>query len=523
MAMIPLRNIGAGGLVPDQQPYDIELTQFVAGNNVQLFSGRLGKALGFTEVATVASGPTHVSPWIVDGNSTVIVGTTTKLYRFNGSTLTDVTAAAYTTGYSNSPRWQMEQVGTGFLANNGADKPQHMEITGATFTDLTNWPAVLRANAIRSYLSFLILPGYTDGSDEYPYTVRWSDEFDPTSVPASWDITSTTNLAGETVLGGRLGRLIDCLPLAGINIIYSERGAFAMSFIGAPLVFAFRELFDEGGIANRGAVCSFQNRHFVVGRNDIYVHDGSAMQSVASKRVKDTFYGSVADTRSIFVTHDASSDEIWVGYADKNATDKETANRALIWNYANDAWTFVDLPNVRSMCVGPSIGGGGSGTGGTWDDLNIQWDSWSALWSDLGADTQAENTRLFSAGYAAAKLYAHNETYGANGQPYTAYVESTKIDLDAVLQRSTERVLQIKRILPQIKGAGIVTFKVGYSSGPQTPVTWKTTKTYNVETDYKIDTRVSGRYLALRVESSDVAGYWQLGGFDLDVEEVSER
>lgn len=548
MPMVPLRNIGAGGLVPDQQPYDVELTQFPAGNNVQISSGRLGKSLGYVEVDNLESAlpalsldfiggdysadtdgasrsakPTHVAGWSTEGTDKLIIGTEDKLVQLTSSGITDVTSAAYPTGYSNSPRWQMQQIGTGFLANNGSDKPQYISATDTSFDDLANWPAALRSHSIRPFLSFLVLSGYVDGSTEYPYTVRWSDEFDPVSVPGSWDITSTTNLAGETILGARFGRLIDSLPLAGTNIIYAERGAYAMSFIGAPLVFAFRELFDDGGIVNRGAVCVFDNRHFVVGRDDIYIHDGSSKQPVATNRVKETFYDSIADTRSVFVVNDGSRNEIWIGYADKNAANPETANRALVWNYSNDAWTFRDLPNVRSMCVGPAIGGGGSGTGSSWDALDVAWDSWSLLWADLGADTQAKNTRLFSAGYADAKIYAHNETYGAAGEAYTAFVEATKIDLDAVLQRSVERVVQIKRIVPQIKGNGTVIFKVGYSNSPQGPVTWKTTKAYNVETDYKIDTRVSGRYLAIRVESADVAGYWQLGGFDLDVEEVSER
>jgi len=523
MPMVPLRDIGAGGLVPDQQPYDVELTQFPSGNNVQMFSGRLGKSLGYVDVVSVATAPTHIAPWFVDGNNTLIIGSNNYLYRYAGSTVTDVTASAYPSGYSNSPRWQTTQIGTGFLANNGADRPQYMLPTDTRFANLANWPTNLRASSIRPYLSFLVLAGYTDGSTEYPYTVRWSDEFDPTGVPGSWDITSTTNLAGETILGGRLGRLVDSLPLAGINIVYAERGAYAMSFVGAPLVFSFRELFDDLGIINRGAVCAFGNNHFVVGRDDIYVHDGSAKQSIADKRVGETFFGEIADTRSVFVAYDTQRNEVWVGYADKNSSNAETANRALVWSVSSNAWTFRDLPGVRAMCLGPAIGGGGSGTGSTWDDLNVQWDSWSLNWSDLGAETQARNLRLFSAGHLASKIHAHNETYGANGSSYLTYLEAPKIDLDKVFQRSTERVLQIKRIVPQIKGTGTVTFKVGYSSSPQGPVTWKTTKSYNVESDYKIDTRVSGRYLAIRVESTDVAGYWQLGGFDLDVEEVSER
>lgn len=523
MVMVPLRNIGAGGLVPDQQPYDVELTQFPSGNNVQFFSGRLGKALGYVNIASVPNPPTHVAGWFVDGANAVIVGSTNNLYKFNGTTVTDVTASAYTGGYANSPRWQTSQIGTGFLANNGSDKPQYIAPSASKFTNLTNWPTNLRANSIRPFLSFMVLAGYTDGSTEYPYTVRWSDEFDPTTIPSSWDITSTTNLAGENIVGGRFGKLVDSLPLAGTNIVYAERGSYAMSFIGAPLVFAFRELFDDDGIINLGAVCAIANRHFVVGRNDIYVHDGSSKQSVASQRVKETFYSDLADTRSVFVVYEQITNEIWIGYANKNSTNSETANRALVWNVATDAWTFRDLPGVRSMCVGPGIGGGGSGTGATWDDLNVAWDSWSLNWSDLGAETQARNTRLFSACYSTSKVYAHNETFGAVGNSYTAYVEAPKIDLDKVLQRPVENVLQIVRIVPQIKGAGTVTFKVGSSNSPQAPVAWKTTKSFNVESDYKIDTRVSGRYLAIRVESADVAGYWQLGGFDLDVDEVSER
>jgi hypothetical protein len=525
MPLVPLRNIGAGGIIPDQQPYDVELTQFPSGNNVQFTAGRIGKSLGHVSVASLGFAPTHVAGWFVDGANSVILGANNALHRYDGTTTTNVTATAYTGGYSNSPRWQSNQIGTGFLANNGSDRPQYMGPGGARFADLANWPSSLRTTSLRPFSSFLIMAGYSEGGNDYPYTVRWSNEFDPTTVPDSYDITSTTNLAGENILGGRFGRLVDSLPLAGVNIIYAERGAFAMSYIGAPLVFAFRELFDDDGILNLGAACVFNNRHFVVGRNDIYVHDGSAKQSIVEKRVKETFYNSLADTRSVFVVHDPVFGEIWVCYADKNAANTETANRALVWSYANDAFTFRDLPGIRALAIGPGIGGGasGAGSGAAWDSIGVSWDSWSATWSDLGAETEARNTRLFAAGHAAQALFAHNETFGANGANYVAFLESPKIDLDKVLQRPVQNNIQIKRIVPQINGTGQVTIRVGYSASPQAPVVWKTSKNFNIESDWKVDTRVTGRYLALRIESTVVDGFWQLGGFDLDIEEVSER
>lgn len=520
MAMVPLRNIGAGGLVPDQKPYDVELTQFAAGNNVQFHAGRIGKSYGYANAQTLAFQPTHVNGWTVQNNDSLLIGSATRLYRLNTAGVTDVTAVAFPSGYSNSPRWQSAQIGTSMLANNGADIPQYMAASGTKFINLPNWPSALRTSCIRPFLSFLVMIGYTDGSDEYPYTVRWSDEFDATTYPGSYDITSTTNLAGENILGGRFGRLVDAVPLGGNNIVYAETGAYVMQFIGAPLVFSFRELFDDGGIINSGAACVFENRHFVVGRDDIYVHDGSSKQSVIDKRIKETFFAELADTRSVFVYADAEATEIWVCFADKNATDSRTANRAWVWNWVNNAWTVRDLPNIRAMASGPDVA---SATNQTWDSLNTSWDDWSALWSDLGSTVNARATKQYSAGYLGSKIFAHNEGYSADGASFTAFLEASKIDLDAVLQRPTERVLRVTRIVPQIAGVGQVVFKIGSSSSPQAPVAWKNTKTFDIEADYKIDTRVTGRYLAIRIESANTTGNWQISGLDIDVEEVSER
>lgn len=522
MVMVPLRNIGAGGIVPDQQPYDLELTQFAAGNNVQLFSGRLGKALGHVQAVSLAFQPTHVAPWLLEGSSALVIGSNSGLYKYDGATVANVSNTSYVGGYSNSPTWQTSQIGFGFIANNGSEVPQYIAPTALTFVNLPNWPSTIRTNSLRPYQSFLVMAGYTDGSTEYPYTVRWGDEYDPTGVPGSYDITSTTNLAGENPLGGRFGALVDSLPLGGTNIIYAERGAYAMQFVGAPLVFSFRELFDDGGLITVGAVCVFGNRHFVVGRDDIYIHDGSSKQSVVSSRVRDALFSAVADTRSITVTPDYERSEIWVCYADKDAADSRTANRAWVWNWTNDAWTPRDVPGVRAMAFGPNIGEGG-GSGGGWDTLATAWDNWSAQWNDVGADVQARSGRLFAASYTSSKLFAMNESFAANGSGYRAYVEATKIDLDRVLERATERILQIKRIVPQISGNGTVTFTIGSSNSPQGPVNWKNTKVFNVETDYKIDCRVTGRYLAIRAESESASGQWQLSGFDLDIEEVYER
>ena len=106
MAYIPLRQIGSGGLVTDQDPYDLELTQFPSGNNVAFHEGRLGKCLGQTIKTTTPYAPTHVAGWLYSGSNTLVIGTLQKLYRFDGTNMTNVTKTSDGTNYSNAPRWQ---------------------------------------------------------------------------------------------------------------------------------------------------------------------------------------------------------------------------------------------------------------------------------------------------------------------------------------------------------------------------------------------------------------------------------
>jgi len=518
MPYIPLRQIGAGGIVTDQNPYDLELTQFPNGNNVAFHAGRIGKALGHSVEQSLSFQPTHSHGWVYEGNDTVVIGSLNKLYRYNGSTVTNVTKTSDATNYSNSPRWQSEQLGTAMMFNNGSDVPQYMLPNGTRFADLPNWPSGVTTKCLKPYRSFLVMAGYETSSAENYYTVRWSDEYDPAGVPSDYNIASTTNLAGENRLSGNNGELIDQLTLNNSQIIYAERGVFAMDFIGAPLVFSFREVFSDDGIINRGACASFLNQHLVVGNNDIYIHDGNQKQSIVDKRVRKTFFNDIKDKRSVFCQTINDRSEVWICYADNDAVNSESANRALVYNWTQNAFTFIDLPNIRSLTLSEKMN-----TAGGYDDTSETWSSTSLYWSSASQNTQASSLQLFSAGYQDSKLYLMNDSHGANGSPLTAHLEATKIDLDSVLGKATNTIKQINGIMPQIEGQGTVDISVGVSSAPQDGISWKTTKTYDIENDHKIDVRASGRYFALRVESASNSDYWRLTGLDIDVQEVASR
>jgi hypothetical protein len=100
MAYIPLRKIGSGGIVSDADPYDLELTQFPDGNNVTFHSGRIGKALGHSVRESLSFSPTAVQGWLYGGNNTLVIGSLNKLYRFDGTTVSNVTSLAAASGPS---------------------------------------------------------------------------------------------------------------------------------------------------------------------------------------------------------------------------------------------------------------------------------------------------------------------------------------------------------------------------------------------------------------------------------------
>jgi hypothetical protein len=519
MAYVPLRNIGAGGIVTDQDPYDLELTQFPSGNNVSFHDGRIGKTLGHSVRLTTSVTPTHVQGWNYSSNNTFIIGTLNKIFRYDGTNETNVTKTSDATNYTNSPRWQSEQLGTAIMMNNGSDVPQFMQPTGTRFADLTAWPSGVKTQCLKPYRSFLIMAGYEAGSNKYPYTVRWSDEYEPTSVPQDYSITSTTNLAGENTLSGNNGDLIDQLTLNNSQIIYAERGVFAMDFIGAPLVFSFREVFSDDGIINRGACAEFFGKHLVVGHNDIYVHDGNQKQSIVDKRVRNTFFNALADTRSVFCQTVVDTSEIWICYADTDATDSQSANRALVYNWTQNAFTFIDLPNVRALTVAEKIGT----VLGNWNNVVGNWNTDSRYWSNVSQSTEADSLTLLAAGYQDSKIYRMNDTHGAAGTSINAFLEATKIDLDQVLGKATNTIKQINGIIPQIEGLGSVIIYVGTSNSPQDGVMWGPANFYDIDSDYKIDVRSSGRYFALKFESISASDYWRLTGLDIDVSEVAAR
>ena len=106
-------------------------------------------------------------------------------------------------------------------------------------------------------------------------------------------------------------------------------------------------------------ITELDGNHFVVDRNDIYLHNGSGkIDSLVYGRMRDYFFSDIHQsyTDRTFVIKNNKFKEIWVCYVSSgNSTGK--CDKALIFNYKEDNWTIRDLPLVTSMFPSPNVSG----------------------------------------------------------------------------------------------------------------------------------------------------------------------
>ena len=96
-------------------------------------------------------------------------------------------------------------------------------------------------------------------------------------------------LSGQTEVGVGAGNIVTAKLLNDNLIIYTDSDATALSVVGGRFVMQTRRLFNKGA-AGLHCVEEFENKHFVIARDQIYVHDGSTPQLIAQDRVEREFY-----------------------------------------------------------------------------------------------------------------------------------------------------------------------------------------------------------------------------------------
>lgn len=572
MATLPIRELGGVGIVSDTNPYDLPTNAFSDGNNVIFDENRISRAPVFKQLyAAIKSVKTWAEfgadTWASGGSLTyeAAEGSNTNASRFVGSVADpatgetvfvcdrDGTVRGYPAGVlqiqtpasgtlvTNEEPWASSQVAGVSVLSRKNTRPYVRNLVTDTqygYFNTAQWGATDTCSIMRSYNDFLIALNVTKGANTYPTMVKWSNPVEYGTAISSivWDPANPENTAGENVLGELKNPILDGLTLGTQFCIYSSDQVWLMEYTGSSLVFNFRRLFPTGGIMNTNCVVEVEGKHFVFGSDDIYVHDGSTKKSLADGRVRRRIYKNLDLNKKsrYFVLHDSVANLIYFNFYTRQdeANFKETqfCNRAAVYNYRSDTWSFMDLPNVvggaeaqvlLNKTLFPDVTD-------TYENYNTDYVSFEISTPKIPIMLGITDT---GNGLTESRVYAIDlPTVGAVNLPASletfkpAFVAREGIDLDEI-QAGLRGYKQIRYVVPQAEFEvtdGSFLWQLGATDLPGGSILYTTNYNYSPDTEYKIDTKVAGRYLAYRISTSDIENF-RISGFDADVVILSRR
>ena len=179
------------------------------------------------------------------------------------------------------------------------------------------------------------------------------------------------------------GEIVDAAQLGNAFILYSNSETWQMTADGSSDVYAYRKLPFNAGAISTNCVVEVNNRHYVFGSTDIWMHDGLTMESIADKRVRKFIFKSMNAKQSgkFFTSYNPTLNTISFNFVSGDQFVSFTGsgcNRAAVYSVSNGTWTFDDTPLVFAAGYSKT-----SLQALTWGTVTATWETMGGSWQDL--------------------------------------------------------------------------------------------------------------------------------------------
>jgi hypothetical protein len=328
-----------------------------------------------------------------------------------------------------------------------------------------------------------------------PLLVRWSDQ----ENPYEW-VPAVTNQSGEYRLN--IGSYVVCARSTRQEIlIWSDAALYSMQYLGPPYVWGFQLLQDNISIMGPNASITVNNVTYWMGTDKFYRYTGRVETLPCTLR--QYIYQDINQDQNfqVYAGSVEGYNEIWWFYCSANSN---IIDRYVIYNYLDDVWYYGNM--ARSA----------------WLDSGLRT-------YPMGADIT--NSRI---------LYHENgvdDVSGLTPVPIVSYVQSSDFDIgdghnfgfvwrilpDLTFNGSTSGVPQVTMtVLPRVNS--------GTAYGTPDPQTVASAQSYASRHTYDVQqftgqvyTRIRGRQMAFRIESTALGVDWQLGYPRIDIRPDGRR
>lgn len=543
MPTLPIRGVGDVGIITDISPAFLPPNAFTRGKNIRFDEGAVVRA----PVFRIVNNNTTQKPRLVfsslseTGHGTIILVDDI----FN---IQEYSSGSITSKLTNNPALSssLEPFTGTTLANaiyiNRKDRVP-VRVYGSSYGSLSSgtndWQSTWRAGSIRAFGDFLLAINMTEGSSLRPNRVRWSDLVLADGTEPTWNAADATTSAGFNDIVQMKTGLVDGTQLGSNFILYSKDQVWLMEFVGGTFIFNFRKLFSERGLINQNCVVEVNGRHFCFGTDDIYSHDGNSITSIADQKVKNYIFNGIANdkTKACFVHHNPVLEEVYFCYNSQDDLHEfeggTRCNRAAVFNYKSNTWSFMDMPNVNSATLASL-------------ETTLSYDTASTTYDDTGGTYFSQESEFAlhnvfggetNPGLSGTGVVTTNKLYVLDGSEENSQV-SLPVDSNATIPPFLERVgididdqvpitgyKVITKVVPQLHSDNSnkqFNFNFGAADLITSSTTYEPTITFDANVTHKIDTRASGRYLSYKMTTTDDKDFRFLG-FDVDLTVTGRR
>jgi hypothetical protein len=353
------------------------------------------------------------------------------------------------------------------------------------------------SSAIQKFVIAMGANPYVSGTPSTtfnPMLVRWSDQLNE----YQW-VPAVTNQAGEfTLTNGSY--IMGARATRQEILIWTDSCLYSMQYLGAPYVWGFNILMDNISVMSPNSMITANNITYWMGTDKFYMYSGRVETLPCSLR--QFVFNDINQTQSyqIFAGLNEGYNEIWWFYCSANSTQ---VDKYIIYNYLDRVWYYGTLG--RTSWLDSGIRQYPIAT-----DYNNR-----VVYHELGVDDNATQTTT----------------------AIDAYVQSSDFDIG-----DGHNFGFVWRILPDVNFNGsnvnnpavTMTIKPRVNSGTPYGISANPTVTsannYGTSTAYNIQeftgqvyTRLRGRQLAFRIESTGVGVNWQLGSPRIDIRPDGRR
>jgi hypothetical protein len=394
-----------------------------------------------------------------------------------------------------------------------------------------------------------------------PMLVRWSDQ----ENIYDW-VPTTANQSGELRLSNG-STIVVGLHTRQENLVFTNSALFSMQYVGPPYVWGFSLLTDNISIMGPNAISTVDGIIYWMGVDKFYTYSGRV--GTVPCTVHQYIFSDINLTQSYLVVSGTNEryNEVWWHYPSANSTVND---RYVIFNHLDRIWyvgtinrtAWLDSPlrtypmgafsvqnsylsvaanaTITSLSLVNSASYPAAGT--------IQIDSEIITYTGNSSNTLTGCTRGTSSTTAASHIqYVPVTNYVPNQVMYhesgvddysgvapvaiNAYVQSSDFDIGDGFNFGF-----VWRILPDVTFSGstatspaltmVIKPRVnsGTAYGAPTASTVTRTASYPVELyTGQVYTRVRGRQMAFKIESTALGVAWQLGSPRIDVRPDGRR